>query len=225
MTLSLPDPDTATRRVHPERVERYVEELFAGEDEALRGIRVAMEGAELPTIQVPPATGRLLQVLLQAAGARRALEVGTLAGYSALWIVRGLTPDGSLLTLERDGERCDLARRHLDAAGVGSRVEIREGDARLLLPEVGPDASFDAIFLDADKGNLGVYLREAERLLRGGGLLMVDNALWRGAVLDAGEDDPETRGLREITRAVAGDPAWTGTLLPVGDGLLVAVRR
>lgn len=223
--MDRPAPDTATLRADPVRVEGYVEGLFAREDEVLQGIRAAMARQGLPTIEVPPATGRFLQVLLRAAGARRVLEVGTLGGYSALWMVRALPPGGRLLTVERDPERAALARRLLAAAGEAERVEVLEGDAREILPGLSPDGSFDALFLDADKPNLPFYLGEAARLLRRGGLLLVDNALWRGAVLDAGTGDVDTEALREVTREVASSPDWTGTLVPVGDGVLVAVRN
>jgi caffeoyl-CoA O-methyltransferase len=222
--MEQPAPDTATRRTDPARVEAYVEGLFAREDAALLEIRGAMARRELPTIQVPPTTGRLLQVLLRATGARRVLEVGTLGGYSALWMVRGLPREGRLLTLERDPERAALARDLLEAAGEADRVEVREGNAREILPALGPDGTFDALFLDADKPNLLFYLHQAERLLRPGGLLLVDNALWRGSVLDPGPGDPDTEALRAISREVAAGSPWTGTLVPVGDGVLVAVR-
>lgn len=222
--MDRPAPDTATRRADPSRVEAYVEALFAREDRRLEGFRDAMARLDLPTIQVPPATGKFLQVVLRASGARRVLEVGTLGGYSAMWMVRGLPPEGRLLTVERDPQRAALARRLLADAGESHRVEVLEGDARVLLPGLGPEGSFDALFLDADKSSLPIYLGEAARLLRPGGLLLVDNALWRGAVLDSGAGDDDTEALREVTREVASSPDWTGTIVPVGDGVLLAVR-
>lgn len=208
-------------------VQEYVESLFAPEDEHLRRIREAMAREGLPDIQLPPVTARTLQFLLASIEARRVLEVGTLAGYSALWIARifpetGPPEGGRLITLEKEPEWADLARELLDRAGVGHRVEIRVGDAAELLPELGPDASFDAVFLDADKEGLPGYVAEAKRLLRPGGLLLVDNALWRGKVLDPSETDPATEAIRESHRSLAADPDFDVLLLPVGDGLLVA---
>jgi caffeoyl-CoA O-methyltransferase len=209
--------------------EAYVEERFASEDDSLLRIRRAMEEAGLPTIQLPSATARAVQLLLRAIGARRVLEVGTLAGYSALWIARALPTElaegEGLLSLELEAERVELARELLAAAGVGNRVEIRQGDAAGLLPKLGPDGGFDAVLLDADKERLPEYVAEARRLLRPGGLLLVDNALWKGQVLDPEIRDPATEAIRESHAAVAADPAFDATLLTVGDGLLVALRR
>lgn len=217
-------PETAAGRVDPARVEEYVETLFAREDRHLLRIREEMAREGLPTIQVPAVTGRFLQVLLRAAGARRVVEVGTLGGYSALWIARALPDDGQLVTLERDPGRSQIATGLLREAGMGDRVEVRTGDARTLLATLGPDGSLDALFLDADKSHLEEYVAQARRLLRPGGVLLVDNALWRGAVLDDRVTDADTEALREATRIVSRDPAWLGTVVPVGDGVLVAVR-
>ncbi|MSR22374.1 MAG: O-methyltransferase [Gemmatimonadetes bacterium] len=209
------------------KLERYIEGRFAFEDDHLRAIREAMEREELPTIQLPRISARLLQLLLRAVGARRVLEVGTLAGYSALWIARSLPsdlkPGEGLLTLEREAERAALARTLLGRAGVSSRVEVREGEARSILPSL-PSGSFDAVFLDADKEGLVDYVVEAKRLLRHGGLLVVDNALWRGQVLDPGARDPATEGIRRTHELLAGDPGFDATIVPVGDGLLIALR-
>ena len=219
------EPDTATSRIDPGRAERYIAELFAVEDSHLRGIRAAMEEEGFPTIQVPAATGRLLQVLVRAVQARRVLEVGTLGGYSALWMARALAADGTLISLERDPARAVVARAALAGAGLSERVDVRVGEAKVLLSGIGPDASFDVIFLDADKQGLAVYLDEAARLLRPGGLLLTDNALWRGTVMDPEERDPDVEAIRNFTRRVAGEPGWDGTIVPVGDGVLMAVRR
>ncbi len=212
-----------------DRVRHWIEERYAPEDEALLRIRSAIEGEGLPEIQLPPLTARTVQWLLERVGARRVLEVGTLAGYSALWIARVLPDDPAegegLLTLEIDPDRAALARKLLDQAGVGHRVRVQVGDAAQALPELGPDGSFDAVLLDADKEGLPKYLSEARRLLRPGGLLLVDNALWKGKVADPSETDAATEAIRRAHELVLGDPGFDATLLPVGDGLLAAVRR
>jgi len=210
------------------RLEEYVRGLFAVEDEHLREIREAISSGGLPEIQLPAVTARVVQLLLRIAGARRVLEVGTLAGYSALWIARALPdrlePEDGLLTIEVDPGRATLARTLLERAGVEDRVTVLEGDATSVLPGLGPDGSFDAVFLDADKERLPEYVREARRLLRSGGLLLVDNALWKGQVADPDVRDAATRGVREALAAVRDDPSFDATVLPVGDGLLLGRR-
>ncbi len=208
----------------PDSTEGFIARLFAPEDSDLRRIREAMEAEGLPDIALPATTARTVQLLLRLIGARKVLEVGTLAGYSALWIARALPTEGCLTTIDRDPARSELAGRLLSRAGVGDRVDLRVGDARDLLEELGPDGGWDAVFLDADKEGLPEYLTEARRLLRSGGLLLVDNALWKGKVIDPEASDEATVAIREALVIAAGDPALDATLLPVGDGLLVARR-
>ena len=172
-----------------------------------------------------PATARAVQILLRASGARRVLEIGTLAGYSAVWIARGLPPDGSLLTLEIDPDRAAVARRSLEVAGVADRVEVRVGDALDLMAALDPDPPFDAVFLDADKERYCEYLGQAARLVRRGGLLMADNAFWRGGVLDPAGSGELAAHIHRFNESVAADPRFEATILPVGDGLMVAVRK
>lgn len=232
-------PETATTGRALE-LEDYVEGLFAGEDELLGEIRRETERRGFPVIHVPPVTGRALQVLLMAVGARKVLELGTLTGYSAVWMGRALPTDGHLLTLEAKAEAAALARRFLERAGLAEVAEVREGRAETVLPDLGPDEGWDAVFLDADKEGMVGYAREAARLLRPGGLLLADNALWKGRVLAAAEegpaadDDPrgalseendtDARAVHAFNRAVAQDDRYAATILPVGDGLLAAVR-
>jgi len=210
-------------------LETYVEGRFASEDDALRLIRRAIEEEGLPPIQLPAVTGRAVQWLLRVIAARRVVEVGTLAGYSALWMAGALPDDleegEGLLTLEIDPVRAAIARKLLSEAGVSHQVEVRVGDALELLPALGPDGAFDAVFLDADKEGLIGYLPEARRLLRPGGLLLIDNALWEGRVADPSVTDPATEGIRASHESLRQDPSFDTTILPVGDGLLVARRR
>jgi predicted O-methyltransferase YrrM len=204
--------------------EAFIGELFASEDVHLRRIREAMAERGLPAIQLPRITARTIQILLRAIGARRVLEIGTLAGYSALWVARALPEDGRIVTVEKDPERMRLALELLRASGVAGRVEGRVGEAAEVLAAM-EDAVWDAVFLDADKEGLPGYVTEARRLLRPGGLLLVDNALWKGRVVDPAVDDEATGAIRRALREVADDPAFDATLLPVGDGLLVALRQ
>jgi caffeoyl-CoA O-methyltransferase len=210
-------------------VAAYIGSLFAREDSRLLGVREAMEKEGLPSIHIPPVTARTIQVLLRSIRARRVLEVGTLAGYSALWFSRALPAElergEGVLTLESDPERAALAKKLMDRMGAGDRVHIRIGDAHELLPDIGPNRTYDAVFLDADKEGLPEYLAHARRLLRIGGFLLVDNALWKGQVVDPAHTDEATEAIRESHRMVAEDPAFDATILPLGDGLLVALRR
>jgi predicted O-methyltransferase YrrM len=205
-----------------DEVEEYLTSLFGREDEALLSLREEADRTGLPPIAVSPDTGRLLQVLLRAVGARCVLEVGTLGGYSAIWMARALPPDGRLVTIELDEAHAAFACRHLERAGVSDRVDVRVGRALDLLPSLDGER-FDAIFLDADKEPLPTYLDWALRLVRSGGLVIADNALWGGRVVDRRVDDEATRGVREFNRRLATDPRITGIVVPTGDGVAVGV--
>ena len=226
----LPDPARipsgapAPSALDHNRLDRYVQRLYASEDDLLRRVRARADEAEMPRIQLPPATARALQVLVRAAGARRVLEVGTLAGYSAIWIARALPDDGELVTIEINPDHAAVARRSLAAAELDARVDVRVGDAVAILADLGSDASFDVVFLDADKERYAVYLEEAARLLRRGGLLMADNAFWSGRVLDPGADELAA-SLNRFNEKLSSDARFEATILPVGDGLMMAVRR
>ena len=200
----------------------YLAALFAPEDATLLALREEADRSGLPPISISPDEGRLLQVLLRAVAARRVLEVGTLGGYSAIWMARALPPDGSLLTLEIEPSHAEFARRHVLRAGVGDRVEVRVGRALDLLPALDGER-FDAVFLDADKEPLPTYFDWALRLLRPGGLLIADNALWGGRVLDERVDDEATRAVREFNRRLATDPRVTGIVVPTHDGVGIGI--
>ena len=198
----------------------YIEKLFAREDEVLTALRDAMRERSLPEIYISAMEGRFLQVLLRAVNARRVLEIGTLGGYSAIWMARALPDNGRLLSLELDPARADLAREYIDRAGLSGVVEVRTGDARAILAEFD-DERFDVCFIDADKGGYPEYLTHAVRLVRPGGLILGDNALWSGKVAAEAADD-DTRAIQEFNRRLAG-PDFVATILPIRDGLAVAV--
>lgn len=200
----------------------YITGLFAREDELLRELREDAARAGLPPISVPPETARLLQVLLRAIGARSVLEVGTLGGYSAIWMARAMGKEGRLLSLEVDPAHAAFARRYLERAGFASSVEVRVGRALQMLPAMDGQ-KFDAVFLDADKEPLPTYLDWALRLLRPGGLVIADNTLRGGRVADASADDAELRAIREFNRKLASDSRVTGIVIPIGDGVAVGV--
>ena len=204
-----------------EDLDEYVQTLFAQEDRVLTQARARSDAQDLPQIQVPPATGRLVQLLVRLSGAERVLEVGTLGGYSAVWILRALPENGSLLTLEGEPRHAAVARETLRQAGFSERSEVREGEALALLGEL--DEPFDVVFLDADKESLVQYLEHGARLLKPGGLLLADNALWRGLVTRPEEGTPGAY-VDRFNRALAKDHRFMSTIVPVGDGVAIGIR-
>lgn len=200
----------------------YVARLFAPEDELLISLREEADRTGLPPIAISPDTGRLLQVLLTAIGAKRVLEVGTLGGYSAIWIARALGPEGRLLSIESNLVHAEFARRYIGRAGLEGRVDIRVGRALDVLASLDGER-FDAIFLDADKEPLPTYFEWALRLVRPGGLIIADNALWGGRVIDERTGDDATLGVRELNRRMATDPRVASILVPTHDGVVVGV--
>ncbi|MDX1674518.1 MAG: O-methyltransferase [Longimicrobiales bacterium] len=207
-----------------ERLSEYVSELFAEEGEVLEELRGEIGRRGLPEIHISAEVGRLLQVLLTAVGAERVLEVGTLGGYSALWMARALPSDGRLVTLEIDPDRAALAREFIDRAGQAEVVEVRVGDARALMAEmVEVDVEpYDAVFIDADKESYVEYLDRSLELVRPGGLILADNAFRDGRVLD---DDPDeaTLGVLDYNQRVAEHDRLVSTILPVRDGVTVSI--
>lgn len=205
-----------------DRVDDFLARNFGAEDALLASLREDAGRSGLPSISIGSASGRLLQVLLRAIAARRVLEVGTLGGYSAICMARMLPDDGQVITLEKDPEHAAFARRWIERAGLSGRIEVREGLALDLLPTLDA-GSFDFVFLDADKAPLPLYLDEAVRLLRPGGVVAADNTLWGGRIFDPAEDGEDTRGVREFNRRLATDPRLVSILIPLHDGLGVGV--
>lgn len=189
---------------------------------------VAAAGAEQELPIVDPATGALLHALTRAIGAKRALEIGTAIGYSALWIATALDPGGMLITLEREESRGAEARRHFEAAGVSEKVSVMMGDASRYLHKVaGP---FDLIFQDSDKLQYEAMLPRLLDLLRPGGILVTDNVLWNGEVVPGfvarpTRDAESTQAIAAYNRRLAAEPRAFTTILPVGDGVALTVKR
>lgn len=205
-----------------EQLLAYAEQLFAPEDAALQEIRVLQEQEGLPAIAISADEGKILAVLLTAIGARRVLEIGTLGGYSGVWIARALPPGGRLTTIDADPKHAAVARRAFERAGVAPRVELVEGRALDVLPRLQP--GYDAIFVDADKEPLEQYYRHAMRLLKRGGLLLCDNAFFNGRVTDPSDTGADVAGVRAFNRLAAGDARLVATVIPVRDGLVVGVK-
>lgn len=218
-------------------VDDYFAGLLAPMDSQLEAALKANHAANLPAIDVSPMQGKFLQVLVQMLAPRRVLEVGLLGGYSTIWMARALPEGGRILSLELEPRHAEIARKNLKNAGVLDRVEIRVGAALDLLPAIasGPDrpapfAPFDLIFIDADKGNNPSYLEWALRLSRTGTVIVVDNVVREGKVIDAKNSDPDVRGTRRMAELMAAEPRLSATVLqnvgPKGyDGFVLAVVR
>ena len=208
-----------------ERCVEYAVGLYARETEAQRWVRGELEARGLPRIQISPLEGRLLAVLARSLDAERLLEIGTLGGYSALWLLSPLPDRARLVTLEREPRHAELAREAFRRAGVEAQVEVREGDARRTLDDLRGGPPFDLVFVDADKEGYPGYLEASADLLRAGGLLLADNTFWEGRVAAGGEGDAATRAIRAFNRGLADDPRFEGIIVPVRDGLTVARFR
>ena len=211
-------------------VDRYITGLFAADDAGLDAALTASKAAGLPAIEVSAPHGKLLMLLARSIGARRILEVGTLGGYSTIWLARALPADGRLLTLEADSKHADVARKNIERAGFGDIVEVRLGRAldTLAALEVGNGEPFDFIFLDADKRNNPNYFAYALKLARPGSLIVTDNVVRSGAVVDPTSTDPNVTGVRSFLEIVAGEKRVVATAIQtVGakghDGFAIAL--
>ncbi|HEX2087060.1 MAG TPA: O-methyltransferase [Solirubrobacteraceae bacterium] len=202
-------------------VDRFFEDLLVEDDPRLTSAREAALAAGLPGHEVTPLQGKLLHVLAEAIGARRILELGTLGGYSTLWLAKALPPGGRLVTIENDARAARVARRVLE--GIAG-IELIEGDASAVLPSL--EGPFDLVFIDADKRGNPRYLEHALALSRPGTLIVADNVVRAGSVVDG--DDPHARGVRRFAQRLRDDPRVTATALQtVGakgyDGFVVAL--
>jgi caffeoyl-CoA O-methyltransferase len=209
-----------------EEIDGYIEHLFGTSDEVLEATLRDSRRGGLPEINVSPNQGRLLRLLGETAGARRILEIGTLGGYSAIHLARSLPEDGALISLELDEHHAAVARNNVERAGLSDIVEVRVGDAHKLLNELiesGEDP-FDLVFIDADKEGYPDYLEASLRLVRPGSLILGDNTIRGGTVLDPQEET--ARATREFNRLVAEDPRLYGVVLPLIreriDGMTIA---
>jgi predicted O-methyltransferase YrrM len=210
----------------PRDVDRWLEALLAPPDPALEAALEASAAAGLPAHDVSPLQGALLHVLARAIGARAILELGTLGGYSTIWLARALPAGGRLVTLESEPAYAEVARANLDRAGPAAEVELRVGPALETLPQL--EGPFDLIFLDADKQSSADYLRAALTLSRPGTVIVADNVVRGGAILDADSDDPRVQGVRRFYELLAAEPSLRATALQtVGtkgwDGFALAV--
>lgn len=211
-------------------VDRYLVEALVHEDAALHRALQASDAAGLPPISVSAAHGKLLHLLARGMNARSILEIGTLGGYSTIWLARALSAGGRLVTLEADPKHADVARANVARARLGDVVEIRVGLALDTLPKLAAEGlgPFDLVFIDADKPNNPEYLRWALRLARRGTMIVVDNVIRKGAVADAASTDASVQGVRRMNEMIAADPRLAATAVQtVGskgyDGFAIAL--
>lgn len=211
-------------------VDRYIAAHVVPGDPALDAALADSEAAGLPAIAVTPAVGKLLHLTARLQSAACILEIGTLGGYSTIWLARALAPGGRLVTLEVDPKHAEVARNNIARAGLADCVEIRLGPALETLPQLAAEkcVPFDLVFIDADKENCAAYFDWAIKLSRPGGLIIVDNVIRNGAVVDAGSGDPRVQGVRRLFDLLASEPRVTATVLQtVGakgyDGFVLAI--
>lgn len=201
-----------TQRLWTE-VDDYISGLLIGADPALDGALEAGEKAGLPQISVAPNQGKLLNLIARVHGARKILEIGTLAGYSTIWLARALPPDGKLITLEYDPRHAEVATANIAAAGLADRVEVKVGAALDTLPTIADEAPFDLFFIDADKVNNPKYFQWALDHSRPGSVIIVDNVVRSGLVIDATSTDPSVLGTRELASTIANEPRVSATMV------------
>lgn len=204
--------------------------IMAPEDAVLKKIRAETALRGLPPISIGPDEGKILDFLVRACGAKKAVEVGTLAGYSACWIARALPASGRLHTLEYDGRHAAVARDNIKQAGLAGKVTVIEGSAVETLPGLEPSGPFDFCFIDADKANYPNYLRWAVQNVRSGGIVVGDNAYLFGKLHlnpeQAGEDRGGVHAMRAFLKIMANRTVFSScAMLPTGEGMAVAVRK
>jgi predicted O-methyltransferase YrrM len=196
-------------------VDSYITQMLVPSDPALDAAIEASNAAGLPPIAVTPAQGKLLYLLARLLGARRILEIGTLGGYSTIWLARALPGDGRIITIESEPRHAGVARANIARAGLAARADLRLGPALEILPQIAAEAEgpFDLSFIDADKANIPSYFKHALKLSRPGSLIIVDNVVREGRVLDAASSDPDILGIRKFNELLALEPGICATAL------------
>jgi predicted O-methyltransferase YrrM len=196
-------------------VDQYINNIAIGRDGALEAASEAAVAAQLPPISVTPAHGKLLHLMARAQSARRILEIGTLAGYSTIWLARAVPAGGRVVTLEANPMHADIARANLTRAGVADRVDIRLGKALETLPQLAVEKQdpFDFVFIDADRTNLAEYFDWAVKLAHAGSVIIVDNVVRKGGVIDASSEDANIKGVRRFAERLSADSRVTATMV------------
>jgi caffeoyl-CoA O-methyltransferase len=215
-----------------ESVDHYISNLMGHEDEALIAATESLKEAGMPAISISPNQGKFLQLLALLCNAKNILELGTLAGYSTIWMARALPEDGRLITIEADPKHAEVAEKNIVRAGLASHVQIKTGKALEILPQLLAEGAgpFDMIFIDADKPPYAEYFEWALRLSRPGTLIVADNVIRDGKVLDENSTEPAVNGAQRFNKMLAANTAVTATILQmVGvkeyDGMALAVVK
>jgi predicted O-methyltransferase YrrM len=209
-------------------INRYIRGLLSSESDVLRALREETERMPNARMQISPEQGRFMSIILAAMGARRTIEVGVFTGYSALVTALALPEDGRVVACDVSAEWTSIARRYWDRAGVGDRIDLRLAPASETLDAMraaGEDGAYDFAFIDADKTNYDRYYERCLALVRDGGLLMIDNSLWGGAVVDDSRDDEDTVAIRALNAKIARDARVEAYLAPIGDGVHIVRKR
>ncbi len=215
-----------------EQVDHYISHLLAHEDEALQNVVPTLEKEGIPQISVSANQGKFLQVLMISCGAKRVLELGTLGGYSTIWMARALPEEGKIITVELEEHHASVAQKNIDAAGVSGKVEIRTGKALEVLSKMiaAKEEPFDFIFIDADKAPYADYFRLAMKLAKKGTVIVCDNVIRDGKVLDENSTDPNVKGVQRLNQMLSENDKVVATILQtVGvkehDGMAIAVVK
>lgn len=211
-----------------DKLYRYLLDVSLREPEVLRRLRE--ETATLPEaiMQIPPEQGQFMALLVKLTGASKILELGVYTGYSSISLALALPPDGRLTACDISPEWTSVARRYWESAGVADKIDLRLGPAMETLDRLiaeGQAGTYDFAFLDADKENCDGYYERSLRLLRPGGLLLLDNVLWFGWVVDDAVNDADTVAIRALNRKILSDERVTISLIPVGDGITIALKN
>ncbi len=214
------------------QVDDYINSVVIGSDAALDAAAASAVKAQLPPVSVTPAQGKLLHLIARALGAQRILEIGTLAGYSTIWLARALPPGGRLITIEANPTHADIARANIEGARVSDRVDIRVGKALDVLPHIAAERQppFDFVFIDADRTGLADYFDWAVKLSRPGSVIIVDNVVRKGGVIDSASDNVDVKGVRRFNERLKTDTRVDVTMIQtVGakghDGFAMALVR
>jgi predicted O-methyltransferase YrrM len=202
-----------------EALYQYIVNTFAEEDEVLKSVVVETEKLDMPLIQVSPENGKFLQLLIKIIGAKSVLEIGTLAGYSTIWMARGLPVDGKLITLEFEPKHADAAKENFKKAGLENKIEIITGPALESLDKM-KSSKFDFVFIDADKVSYPAYFDKVMGMMNKGGLITADNTLRDGKIVDLVADEG-TEAVKIYNKKVASDPRVESLLVPISDGVTV----